>query len=205
MEATTKRHQRIVVWVRRQFYQRESAAYDLEDIEGWHQSNVSGGVHAKANRKYWHGYVWCNGMIEGSIAHSCEHGPPPHRIKVCITKNVNRDAWPLILKAAETSVAEDRMRRSRSRSPAGLSKRARKVMECIIDRKFSRRIIRKEERLDRFRSVDRVKLEDAWNRFVERLNLSPTGVQHLQSIFVEEVTALHAHNKDKHVTKSDGR
>src|SRR5262249_9359163 len=78
MEPARKQHQRTVVWVRRQFHHREVAAYDLAKIEGWHQTDVGGGRHARANRRYWHGYVWCDAMIEGSIAHSCTHGPPPH-------------------------------------------------------------------------------------------------------------------------------
>ena len=89
------KHRRTIVWVRRQFHQRESAAYDLADIEGWHQTDVSGGKHTRANRRYWHGYVWCNAMLEGSVAHSCTHGPPPHHIKVCQARNRGQKRRPL--------------------------------------------------------------------------------------------------------------
>ena len=32
-------------------------------------------------------------MIAGELAHHCEHGPPPHHIKVCITKKGNEKVW----------------------------------------------------------------------------------------------------------------
>jgi hypothetical protein len=44
-----------------------------------------------------YGYVLCDGMIDGELAHSCRHGPPPHEIKVCITKKHNEQVWPHIL------------------------------------------------------------------------------------------------------------
>jgi hypothetical protein len=42
----------------------------------------------------------CDGMIAGKLAHSCEHGPPPHRIKVCVTKKGNEKFWRAIEEAA---------------------------------------------------------------------------------------------------------
>ena len=45
---------------------------------------------------YLHGYVWCDAMIAGELAHTCTHGPPPHRIKVCITKKGNEKFWRAI-------------------------------------------------------------------------------------------------------------
>ena len=39
-------------------------------------------------------------MIVGAVAHSCRHGPPPHRIKICITKIDNKKIWPEIERAA---------------------------------------------------------------------------------------------------------
>jgi hypothetical protein len=49
---------------------------------------------------YLHGYVWCDGMIAGELAHSCRHGPGPHRIKVCITKIDNKKNWREIERVA---------------------------------------------------------------------------------------------------------
>jgi hypothetical protein len=31
----------------------------------------------------------CDAMQEGTLSHSCRHGPPPHSIKVCIVKKDN--------------------------------------------------------------------------------------------------------------------
>jgi hypothetical protein len=44
-------------------------------------------------------------MIAGDLAHSCEHGPPPHRIKVCITKKGNEKFWRTIEQAAPAVTA----------------------------------------------------------------------------------------------------
>ncbi len=68
-------------------------------LENLHWGDVSGGVNAKAPRRFPHGYVWCNEMIWGELDHSCRHGPGPHRIKVCIVKIDNKEVWPQILKA----------------------------------------------------------------------------------------------------------
>ncbi len=65
-------------------------------MKGWHWSNISGGINHQANRFYLHGYVMCDGMIAGELSHSCSHGPPPHRIKVCITKKGNEKFWRAI-------------------------------------------------------------------------------------------------------------
>lgn len=94
-----------IVWVRRQFDDHRHAAYRLADVGGWHWSDISGGVQHRANRQYLHGYVWCDGMIAGELAHTCRHGPPPHRIKVCVTKKGNEKFWRAIEEAALTDRA----------------------------------------------------------------------------------------------------
>ncbi|HEV7411706.1 MAG TPA: hypothetical protein VGO01_24745 [Bradyrhizobium sp.] len=94
-----------IVWVRRQFDDHRHAAYRLGDVNGWHWSDISGGVQHRANRYYLHAYVMCDGMIAGELAHSCEHGPPPHRIKVCITKKGNEKFWRTIEEAAPAVTA----------------------------------------------------------------------------------------------------
>ena len=90
----------LVLWVRRQFDDHRHAAYRITDMGGLHWSNRSGGVQHRANRHYLHGYVWCDGMIAGELAHSCRHGPGPHRIKVCITKIDNKKNWREIERVA---------------------------------------------------------------------------------------------------------
>lgn len=73
-----------VVWVRRQWDGKLSAAYRFTDLHELHLSDVSGGVDKRANRDYVHGYVNCDAMIDGELDHSCRHGPAPHSIKVYV-------------------------------------------------------------------------------------------------------------------------
>ena len=80
-----------VVWIRRQWNDWRDASVRLSDIERPHWSSTSGGVMEPAPRSFIHAYVWCD-RIEGYIGHSCCHGPPPHRIKVCIIKRTNTPA-----------------------------------------------------------------------------------------------------------------
>ncbi len=78
-----------LVYVRRQPNDWREAAYRVEDVEDIHLSSVTGGVQTALSHNALCGYVWCDGMIEGELAHSCEHGPPPHRIKIVIPKVCN--------------------------------------------------------------------------------------------------------------------
>lgn len=49
----------------------------------WDRTN--GGVQVPCPQYFIHANVFCN-EIHGDFAHSCQHGPAPHNIKVCITK-----------------------------------------------------------------------------------------------------------------------
>ena len=53
----------------------------------------------------------CDGMIAGDLAHRCAHGPPPHRIKVCITKKGNEKIWGVIADVAPMQSKSDRLRK----------------------------------------------------------------------------------------------
>jgi hypothetical protein len=85
-----------IVNVRRQWNDWREAAYRLKDISDLHWSRASGGIYATAPQPFVHAYVWCDGMINGELAHSCQHGQGPHRIKVCLTKCSNKAIWPII-------------------------------------------------------------------------------------------------------------
>jgi len=87
-----------LVTVRRQWNNPATAEYRLSAIGGIHWDSVSGGVGAQAPRPFLHGYVMCDEAVSGAVSHSCRHGPPPHRIKVCIVK---RDNSPAVLRALE--------------------------------------------------------------------------------------------------------
>jgi hypothetical protein len=115
-----------VVWVRRQFSHRWHAAYRLADVSRWHWSNISGGMQHRANRYYLHAYVWCNGMIAGKLAHTCTHGPPPHNIKVCITKKGNEKFWSAIEEAVGPRKMAKQEKMNRKRKKVKKRRRGRK-------------------------------------------------------------------------------
>jgi hypothetical protein len=84
-----RRMQEPALYVRRQWNDWKIARVALSDFEGSHWSNVSGGIQATAPRDFIHGYILCNRILSGEIAHSCRHGRGPHVIKVCIVQKDN--------------------------------------------------------------------------------------------------------------------
>jgi hypothetical protein len=38
-------------------------------------------------------------MIDGELAHSCQHGEGPHRVLVCVVKKANKSVWSSVLEA----------------------------------------------------------------------------------------------------------
>lgn len=86
-----------LIVVRRQYNDHRMAGYRLSRISGLHWSSLSGGARRLANRTYMHGYVFCDAMESGELGHSCVHGPPPHRIKVCITQKYNERTFKNLL------------------------------------------------------------------------------------------------------------
>ncbi|NQU77368.1 hypothetical protein HQ544_01585 [Candidatus Falkowbacteria bacterium] len=84
-----KRKNSQIVHIRRQWNDWKIGGVELMKIENLHWDTISGGVHAASPQPFIHGYVWCNDIIKGEIAHSCEHGTGPHNIKVCIVKKDN--------------------------------------------------------------------------------------------------------------------
>ena len=90
----------LFVSVRRHPTNRKTAAYRLYDVDGLHWSSSSGGVRRPHGHMTLYGYVLCDGAVEGEVDRSCRHGPPPHRMRVCLPKSCNKDAWKAILAAA---------------------------------------------------------------------------------------------------------
>jgi hypothetical protein len=89
-----------IITVRRQWNDWRMATYRLDDVAELHWSAVSGGVQAVAPKPFIHGYVQCDRMLAGELAHSCRHGEGPHRIKVCVTKKGNEGVWKKLLQRA---------------------------------------------------------------------------------------------------------
>ena len=92
----------VFVIVRRQPGQWQTATYRLSSFCDPHWGMTSGGVQARMNQPYIFGYVSCQDAVEGEVAHSGEygienHGPCPHRIKVCALKKDNKDVYKTLL------------------------------------------------------------------------------------------------------------
>lgn len=88
----------IFVEVRRQWNDWQyCAVYRLSDIENLKWDCLSGGIGAPTPQPFVFGYVLCDAMISGELAHSCLHGHKPHRIKICVTRTGNEKIWQIIL------------------------------------------------------------------------------------------------------------
>ena len=74
------------IWVRRQWNDWRKGKVKISNISNLHWDCMSGGVRTLAPRNFVHGYIFCTDIIEGEVAHSCQHGSPPHNIKICICK-----------------------------------------------------------------------------------------------------------------------
>jgi len=92
------------VYVRRQYNDYRQAPVPASAVSGLHWAAMSGGVQAVANRDYLCGYIWCAMLPDGiDFGHSCNHGPPPHRIKVVITKAGNSlDVYAALKRQAQS-------------------------------------------------------------------------------------------------------
>ncbi len=103
----------VTVWVRRHWNDNLSAEYALDDLSGVHWSRTSGGeVYGTARRSprpMVHGYVDCDRAVSGELSHSCTHGPPPHRIKVCVVGKDNARTVMEQLKITATTNANRRL------------------------------------------------------------------------------------------------
>lgn len=87
MESMEKDQQTIIV--RRHWNDYRQAKIMLSSISDLHWADTSGGVGTKSPHKMVYGYVYCDKIIEGELAHSCSHGPGPHRIKVVVVAKDN--------------------------------------------------------------------------------------------------------------------
>jgi len=97
------------------------AIYRFSDMDGLHYDNVSGGIGRKTSHDALFGYVMCDAAISGEVAHSCRHGPGPHRIKVCVPKVCNKEDWKAIEKAMKAKTGSTF---SADRKPSGASSRS---------------------------------------------------------------------------------
>lgn len=66
----------------------------FDGLENFHWSDgrseySDNGFMRVAPRQFVHAYMMCDSLVDGEVSHSCMHGPPPHRIRVCIVKKDN--------------------------------------------------------------------------------------------------------------------
>ena len=106
------------VHVRRNPRDWKTAVYRFGDVSDLRWDTFCGGVGRGTPQPMLFGYVWCDGMISGRVAHSCIHGPPPHHIKVCLVKKLNAPIWRQILERAPPRPMKVRRRRALSIRPA---------------------------------------------------------------------------------------
>ncbi|PKB78868.1 MAG: hypothetical protein BZY88_16225 [SAR202 cluster bacterium Io17-Chloro-G9] len=86
------------VRVRRQWNDHRIGKVRWSDISNPRWDILSGGTQTKAPQPFVHAYVYCD-KVQGDIAHSCNHGPGPHNIKVCLVKKDNsKEVWNYLMK-----------------------------------------------------------------------------------------------------------
>ncbi len=78
-----------IVVVRRHWDDWRRATVRRSSLGGLRMDRVSGGVGRVSPYPMVYGYIWCDQIIDGELVHSCEHGPPPHEIKVVVVEDDN--------------------------------------------------------------------------------------------------------------------
>lgn len=82
-----------LVHVRRDWNDHRVGTVRWADLRNPRWDTVSGGEQNRTPRPFVHAFVWCT-LVNGDIAHSCIHGPPPHDIKVCLVRKDNsQEVW----------------------------------------------------------------------------------------------------------------
>jgi hypothetical protein len=76
------------VRIRRQYNDWKIGTVPLAVVRDPQFSRISGGGGHRSPRPMLYVKVYCD-QVEGAIGHNCEHGPPPHDIRVCVTKKDN--------------------------------------------------------------------------------------------------------------------
>ena len=78
-----------LVSVRRQWNSWEVAQVYVGDVSNPLWDVVGGGTKEPSPEAYIFGFIWCDAIVSGSVAHSCLHGTAPHSIKICILRKDN--------------------------------------------------------------------------------------------------------------------
>jgi hypothetical protein len=78
-----------VIRVRREWKSRRIGEVRFGDIGDLHWARTSGGTGHRSPFVMMYGYVLCDRLVGGTLAHSCVHGEGPHRIKIVVVKKDN--------------------------------------------------------------------------------------------------------------------
>jgi hypothetical protein len=88
------------VFVRRQWsHNHRIGVVPFSGLKSLQWTRMSGGVNAMAPQRFLSCIVLCTD-VEGDIAHSCRHGPPPHPIRVFILKKDNPKLYAKLIEIA---------------------------------------------------------------------------------------------------------
>jgi hypothetical protein len=100
------------LYVRRQWNDYRVGEVSLDAFDDPHWRSRSGGVRASSPRPFIHGYICCDGLTGGEIAHSCTHGTGPHWILVCVVKKDNDpETFELVRQMADKNSRSERPNR----------------------------------------------------------------------------------------------
>jgi hypothetical protein len=78
-----------VIHVRREWKSRRIGEVRFGDIDDLHWARTSGGTGHRSPFIMMYGYILCDRLVAGTLAHSCVHGEVPHRIKIVVVKKDN--------------------------------------------------------------------------------------------------------------------
>jgi hypothetical protein len=116
------REAELFVWVRRQWNDRKIGKVRFRDLDGFHWSQYGSGHRFRfggiAPQPFLHAFMPCTSLVEGSVGHTCRHGPPPHKIKVCITRKDNRWGFDFLESLAEPRLSLQSVRRKHKKAIA---------------------------------------------------------------------------------------
>jgi hypothetical protein len=105
----------LLVSVRRQWNDRKIGKVRLRDLSRFHWSQYGAGYRWRfggvAPQPFLHAFMLCNRIVEGSVGHTCQHGPPPHKIQVCITRKDNRGSFDFLESLADPRRSLKKVRR----------------------------------------------------------------------------------------------
>ena len=82
-----------IIKVRRDMTDYNVGSVYYKNLNYFKWDYVGGGVKTVHPRLFLFAGIYCTDIFEGGVAHSCQHGPCPHKILVVILKKDNEEVW----------------------------------------------------------------------------------------------------------------